>query len=49
MSSRELGPEWVLSSSLADAEASGHDNSNYSAVVARRLWTLLQAHGPKQQ
>ena len=48
MSSREWGPEWVLSASLANAEAWGHDDISELAIVARRLWPRVQAHARKE-
>ena len=48
MSSRELGPEWVLSASLANAEAWGQDEVSELAIVARRLWPGVQAHARKE-
>jgi RNA polymerase sigma factor (sigma-70 family) len=48
MSSRELGPEWVLSASLAKAEAWDQDDLSELAVVARRLWPGVQAHARKE-
>ena len=35
MSSRELGPEWVLSAFLQNAEARGQDDISELAIVAR--------------
>ena len=35
MSSRELGPEWVLSDFLANAEAWDQDDIGELAIVAR--------------
>src|ERR1035437_11064163 len=48
MSSRELGPEWVLSAFLANAEAWGQDDVSELAIVARRLWPRVQAHARKE-
>jgi RNA polymerase sigma factor (sigma-70 family) len=48
MSSRELGPEWVLSASLAKAEAWDQDDLSELAIVARRLWPGVQAHARKE-
>jgi DNA-directed RNA polymerase specialized sigma24 family protein len=48
MSSREMGPEWVLSASLANAEARGQDDVSELAIVARRLWPGVQAHARKE-
>ena len=48
MSSRELGPEWVLSASLANAEAWSQDDVSELAIVARRLWPRVQAHARKE-
>ena len=48
MSSRELGPEWVLSAFLANAEAWGQDDVSELAIVARRLWPGVQAHARKE-
>jgi len=48
MSSRELGPEWVLSAFLATAEAWGQDDVSELAIVARRLWPRVQAHARKE-
>jgi len=44
MSRRELGPEWVLSDFLANAEAWDQDDIGELAIVARRLWPRVQAH-----
>ena len=48
MSSRELGPEWVLSEFLANAEAWDQDDIGELAIVARRLWPRVQAHARKE-
>ena len=48
MSSRELGPEWVLSAFLANAEARGQDDVSELAIVACRLWPRIQAHARKE-
>ena len=48
MSSRELGPEWVLSAFLQNTEARGHDDVSELAIVARRLWPRVQAHARKE-
>jgi len=48
MSSRELGPEWVLSAFLPIAGARGHDDVSELAIVARRLWPRVQAHAGKE-
>ena len=48
MSSRELGPEWVLSAFLTNAEAWGQDDVSELALVARRLWPRIQAHARKE-
>ena len=48
MSSRELGPEWVLSTFLANAEARSQDDVSELAIVARRLWPRIQAHARKE-
>src|SRR5208282_3178339 len=48
MSSRELGPEWVLSEFLANAEAWDQDDIGELAIVACRLWPRIQAHARKE-
>jgi len=48
MSSRELGPEWVLSAFLSSAEARSQDDVSELAIVARRLWPGVQAHARKE-
>lgn len=48
MSSREMGPEWVLSASLANAEAWGQDDLSELAIAARRLWPRVQAQARKE-
>jgi len=48
MSSRELGPEWVLSAFLPNAGAQGPDDVSELAIVARRLWPRIQAHARKE-
>ena len=48
MSRRELGPEWVLSDFLANAEAWDLDDIGELAIVARRLWPRVQAHARKE-
>ena len=48
MSSRELGPEWVLSAFLQNAEARGQDDISELAIVACRLWPRIQAHARKE-
>ncbi len=48
MSSRELGPEWVLSrfiSPVGDAK----DEINELVIVARRLWPRIQKHARREQ
>jgi DNA-directed RNA polymerase specialized sigma24 family protein len=48
MSSRESGPEWVLSAFLQNTEARGQDDVSELAIVARRLWPRVQAHARKE-
>ncbi len=48
MSSRELGPEWVLSAFLSSADARSQDDVSELAIVARRLWPGVQAHARKE-
>jgi|SRR5271169_2024292 len=48
MSSRELGPEWVLSEFLANADAWDQDDIGELANVARRLWPRVQVHARKE-
>ena len=43
MSSRELSPEWVLSSFIPPVAAPQHEMSELIAI-ARRLWPSVQAH-----
>ena len=48
MSSRELGPEWVLSRFISPS--AGHqDEISKLVVVARRLWPRIQALAHKEQ
>jgi RNA polymerase sigma factor (sigma-70 family) len=48
MSSRELGPEWVLS--RFTSPIAGHqDEITELVVVARRLWPRIQAHARREQ
>ena len=48
MSSRELSPEWVLSSFLSPL-AGSPDEISELVVVARRLWPRIQAHARSEQ
>src|SRR5260370_1453925 len=48
MSSRELSPEWVLSSFIPPIAAPQHEISEL-IVVARRLWPGVQAHAHREQ
>ncbi len=48
MSSRELSPEWVLSSFIPPIAAPQHE-INELIVVARRLWPRVQAHAHREQ
>jgi hypothetical protein len=48
MSSRELSPEWVLSSFIPPIAAPQHEISEL-IVVARRLWPRVQAHAHREQ
>ena len=48
MSSRELSPEWVLSSFIPPNAAPQHEISEL-IVVARRLWPRVQAHAYREQ
>src|ERR1700688_391047 len=48
MSSRELSPEWVLSSFIPPIAAPQHEISEL-IVVARRLWPRVQAHAYREQ
>src|ERR1017187_1347574 len=48
MSSRELSPEWVLSSFIPPVAAPQHEISEL-IVVARRLWPSVQAHAYREQ
>ena len=48
MSSRELSPEWVLSSFISPL-AGSHDEISELVVVARRLWPRIQAHAHREQ
>ena len=48
MSSRELSPEWVLSSFIPPIAAPQHEISEL-IVVARRLWPGVQAHSHREQ
>src|ERR1700683_1137215 len=48
MSSRELSPEWVLSSFIPPVAAPQHEISEL-IVVARRLWPSIQAHAYREQ
>jgi hypothetical protein len=48
MSSRELSPEWVLSSFIPPIAAPQHEISEL-IVVARRLWPRVQAHSHREQ
>lgn len=48
MSGRELGPEWVLSAFLQNAEARGQGDISELAIVAQRLWPRIQAHAHKE-
>src|SRR5437773_5934298 len=48
MSSRELGPEWVLSRFISPT--AGHqDEISELVVVARRLWPRVQALAHREQ
>ena len=48
MSSRELRPEWVLSSFIPPIAAPQHEITELIAV-ARRLWPSVQAHAHREQ
>lgn len=48
MSSRELSPEWVLSSFIPPIAAPQHEISEL-IVVARRLWPSVQGHAYREQ
>ena len=48
MSSRELGPEWVLSAFLSNTGRRSQDDVSELAIVARRLWPRVQAHARKE-
>ena len=48
MSSRDLSPEWVLSSFIPPVAAPQHEISEL-IVVARRLWPRVQAHAHREQ
>jgi RNA polymerase sigma factor (sigma-70 family) len=48
MSSRELSPEWVLSSFIPPIAAPQHEIIELIAV-ARRLWPSVQAHAYREQ
>ena len=48
MSSRELSPEWVLSSFLSPLVGS-QDEISELVVAARRLWPRIQAHARREQ
>ena len=48
MSSRELSPEWVLSSFISPL-AGSQDEISELVVVARRLWPRIQAHAHREQ
>src|SRR6202166_2492313 len=48
MSSRELSPEWVLSSFIPPIAAPQHEISEL-IVVARRLWPRVQSHAHREQ
>jgi len=48
MSSRELSPEWVLSSFIPPIAAPQHEITELIAV-ARRLWPSVQAHAFREQ
>src|ERR1700677_4464417 len=48
MSSRELSPEWVLSSFIPPIAAPQHEISEL-IVVARRLWPRIQSHAHREQ
>ena len=48
MSSRELGPEWVLSRFISPVGAA-QDEISELVVVARRLWPRIQAHARREQ
>jgi RNA polymerase sigma factor (sigma-70 family) len=48
MSSRELSPEWVLSSFIPPIAAPHHEITELIAV-ARRLWPSVQAHSYREQ
>ena len=48
MSSRELGPEWVLSRFISPT-AGPKDEISELVVVARHLWPRIQAHARREQ
>src|SRR6266849_2769830 len=48
MSSRELGPEWVLSRFISPVGAA-QDEISELVVVARRLWPRIQVHARREQ
>jgi len=48
VSSRELGPEWVLSSFASPSPGTQH-HINELVIVAHRLWPRIRAHATKEQ
>jgi DNA-directed RNA polymerase specialized sigma24 family protein len=48
MSSRPLGPEWVLSRFISPVGAA-QDEINELVIVARRLWPRIQKHARREQ
>ena len=47
MSSRQLGPEWVLSRFISPVGAA-QDEISELVVVARRLWPRIQVHARRE-
>ena len=48
MSSKELGPEWILSNGSAEAGSSAVRNEDELIAIARRIWPRIQAHAIKE-
>jgi len=48
MSSRELGPEWVLSRFISPVGAA-QDEISELVIVARRLWPRIQKYARREQ
>ena len=48
MSSKEVGPEWILSSSSSETGSRAASNDDELITVARKMWPRLEAHATRE-